>query len=372
MVDSIDLRENIEHDGRTYFLQTSYLPDEGCIRSSFFENGTLLDSTTHVVEKGAATVDLRKLAKDVHQNNSSKFQFLLSARDRMRKSGDPALHMRLSRALLGRKLYGEAVSEARLALEKGEKGSYPYKVISKSYFHMGDLDQAEASIEKGLRISPEYPDLHNLKGEILIEQKRCKEAIDCFNRAIGLNYYYGTPYIGLVRAYLLNMIIKEDFELSRDLESEVFKNLERASQLDPSIRAEVTERVRVLFRDQQYEEIYAVLSGIREDYKKEVEDILLELDIMLMEGSGNLKEEDITGYLERIRRMTEENPTYADGFNSLGILYTAKCKVLMDKASEAFRKALEINNKYGKAQKNLRLAENDRQGIFILLKALLD
>ncbi len=44
----------------------------------------------------------------------------------------------------------------------------------------------------------------------------------------------------------------------------------------------------------------------------------------------------------------------------------------MDKASEAFSKALEINNNYKKAQKNLRLAENDRQGIFILLKALLD
>jgi hypothetical protein len=44
----------------------------------------------------------------------------------------------------------------------------------------------------------------------------------------------------------------------------------------------------------------------------------------------------------------------------------------MDKASAAFRKALEINANYNKAKKNLRLSENDRQGIFILLKALLD
>jgi len=44
----------------------------------------------------------------------------------------------------------------------------------------------------------------------------------------------------------------------------------------------------------------------------------------------------------------------------------------MDKASEAFNKALEINSRYEKARKNLRLTENDRQGIFILLKALLD
>jgi hypothetical protein len=44
----------------------------------------------------------------------------------------------------------------------------------------------------------------------------------------------------------------------------------------------------------------------------------------------------------------------------------------MDMASKAFRKALEINASYHKAQKNLRLSENDRQGIFILLKALLD
>jgi lipoprotein NlpI len=68
----------------------------------------------------------------------------------------------------------------------------------------------------------------------------------------------------------------------------------------------------------------------------------------------------------------EANPGYADLQNDLGILYTAKCKLFIDKAHEAFNGALAINKSYRKAEKNLKLAANDRQGIHFLLKALLD
>ncbi len=46
--------------------------------------------------------------------------------------------------------------------------------------------------------------------------------------------------------------------------------------------------------------------------------------------------------------------------------------MFIDKAHEAFRQSLTRNPTFKKAEKNLKLSGNDRQGIHFLLKALLD
>lgn len=372
-MDGFELREEIDHGGSKYFLQTSFLPKEGCIQSSFFKDGVLFDTVTRPLSKEESSTGAREMTKDAHLLSRKKFQFLLDARDRVKTSKDPIHHLKLAQALFRKNLFTEAVQEAEKALLTGRSDSRPYIVIGDSYFRMGEFGKAFEAVEKGIEINPEYPDLHNLMGLIFLKQKKCRQAIERFQHAIGLNLYYGEPYLNLARAFLLNSVIKEDYELSRDLESTFMSNLERAAQLNPMIRGESIEEARRLFEEQKYEEALDLLDGFNKRAARTgVEDIILELYLMLLKSGEDLREEDIESYLDRVRVIIDQNPTYADGYNSLGILYTAKCKILMDRASEAFTKALEINKSYRRAHKNLRLAENDRQGIFILLKALLD
>ncbi|MCK4235699.1 MAG: tetratricopeptide repeat protein [Candidatus Krumholzibacteria bacterium] len=372
-MNSFELREEINHGGSKYFLQTSFMPKKGCIQSSFFKNGALFDTVVKEVDEKSSTQDIRSLTKEVHIRNKGKLQFLLDVRDNVNKSIDYIPHLRLAQALFRRNLFAEAIKESQLAIEKGDNDSQPYIVIGESFYRMGDYEKAFEAIGKGIDVNPEYPDLHNLLGQIYLKQKMCREAIESFKRAIGLNLYYGESYFNLSKAYLLNTIIKEDYELSRDMDSMFSANLERASQLNPFIQGEVLEQAKGLFREGKYEETLELLDEITEKARRGgIRDIMLELYLMLIHSGDDLDEGDIEVYLERVKEIIEQNPTFADGYNSLGILYTAKCKILMDKASKAFSRALEINSNYRKAQKNLRLAENDRQGIFILLKALLD
>ena len=372
-MDSFELREEIDHGGSRYFLQTSYVPKKRCIQSSFFKNGVLFDTLIQKVDDESTTSDLRGQTKDVHVLNKKKFHFLLDVREKVNKSRDPMPHLRLAQALYRRNLFMEAIQESELAIEKGDNDSQPYIIIGESLYKMGDYEKAFEAIRRGIEINPEYPDLHNLMGQIYLKKKMCREAIESFKRAIGLNLYYGEPYLNLVRAHLLNTVVKEDYELSREIESTFATNVEKASQLNPFIQGEILEKAKNLFRQRKYKETLELLDEIKEvSGRGGIEDIVLELYLMLLHGSEDLKESNIELYLERVEDIIEKNPTFADGYNSLGILYTAKCKILMDRASKAFSRALEINSNYRKAQKNLRLAENDRQGIFILLKALLD
>lgn len=372
-MESYELREEIQHGGRSYFLQTSYLPRKGHVQTSFFVNGGLFDSIIEAVDGDTLPTDLRKLTKDIHQRNRDRFQLLLDARAAVDRLDDPLPHLKIAQTLFKRNLFVESIQEAQSAIIKGNKDSLPYFVMGASYYRLDEYERAFEYIQKGININPEYPDLHNLMGLVYLRQRRCTAAVECFKRAIGLNIYYGEPYFNLVRAYVLNTIVKEDYELSKELETKFSTNIERACQLNPFIPAEAVEQAKGLLSEQRYEEALKILDGVNiVESRSGIDDIVLELYLMFLVSGEDLDEKAIEGYLQRVTEIVDQNPSFADGYNSLGILYTAKCKILMDRASKSFRKALEINSKYKKAQKNLRLAENDRQGIFILLKALLD
>lgn len=372
-VTSFELREEIDHGGRKYFLQTSLLAQKGVIQSSFFKNGALFDTVQTSVDGKAAPDDLRRAAKDAHLENKQKFLLVLDASDRIRSSDDPKPHLKIAQVLFARHLYPEAIQEAQRSIDKGNRDSGPFMLIGESHFEMGNYDKALQAAKTGIDIAPEYPDAHNLLGKIYLKQQKCKLAIECFTRSIALNLYYGEPYLNLARAFLLNSIVKEDYELSRDLETSFSTNLDRAVQLDPYLLHDRVEEAKKLFRDKDYTgTLEALESAQQSSVRGGIDDIVLDLYMMLISDGEEFREEDIEKYLERVREIVDQNPTFADGHNTLGILYTAKCKIFMDRASIAFRKALEINTNYQKAQKNLRLSENDRQGIFILLKALLD
>ena len=370
---SFELREEIDHGGRKYFLQTSLLSEKGLIQSSFFKDGVLFDTMQLSTDGKASPDELKKAAKEVHIENKRKFLVVLNVSERVSSSDDPRPHLRIAQALFKRRLYQEALEEAKKSIDKGNKDSLPYMLIGESHYEMGNLDKAFEATAAGIDINPKYPDIHNLLGRIYLKRQKCKLAIECFNRAIGLNLYYGEPYFNLARAFLLNTIVKEDYELSKELDGAFMSNLERAAQLDPFLAGDSLEGAKKSFREKDYLGTYEALDvAKRKSIRGGVEDIILDLYMMLLYDGEDLKEEEIEKYLNRVREIVDQNPTFADGYNSLGILHTAKCKIYMDRASKAFRKALEINSNYQKAKKNLRLSENDRQGIFILLKALLD
>ncbi len=102
------------------------------------------------------------------------------------------------------------------------------------------------------------------------------------------------------------------------------------------------------------------------------EDLSLELYLIVKFRADQLTEEEIDHHVDRLRAALEANPGYADLQNNLGILYTAKCKHFIDRANASFAEALAVNPDFKRAEKNLKLVANDRQGIHFLLKALLD
>jgi len=122
-LNSFELREEIDHGGRVYFLQTSYVPDTDRIKSSFFKNGVLFDTVVHEINEKISPNELKSLTKEVHLHNKGKLQALLRARDKVKNFDSAQSHLKLAEALFRRNLFVEAIQECELALKKGNDNS---------------------------------------------------------------------------------------------------------------------------------------------------------------------------------------------------------------------------------------------------------
>ena len=93
--------------------------------------------------------------------------------------------------------------------------------------------------------------------------------------------------------------------------------------------------------------------------------------LKFMYGGKGLDNDTIRRYEERLKASLNDNGDYADIWNNLGVIHLIQCRNLFLQALGEFRKALEINPDFEKAQKNKILVENDGKEFLILLRAIL-
>jgi tetratricopeptide (TPR) repeat protein len=372
-MDSYELRSEIVSSGTKYYIQSNIVPAQKAIVTSLFHEGNLLSRQSERYDSSKGSDDLRTMIRKLHEERKGRITSLLDIRETLKKTADGRAHLKLGEALFKQKLFKEAMAEVIRSIKLGTETSKAYSILGASLLAVGDYDKALKSFRKGLDLSPEYPDLHNDLGETYLYLERCRDAAQCFEKALELNKYYQTAFMNLALALSLNVVLKQDYELSRDLKPRLKKILDMNVQLKPSLDTEEFRTALDALNKERYEVVYEKLLAIKKDQASVAEnDLSLELYLILKFRSHELTETEIDRSIDRLKMELEANPGYADLQNDLGILYTAKCKLFIDKAHHSFNEALTINKNYRKAEKNLKLAANDRQGIHFLLKALLD
>jgi Flp pilus assembly protein TadD len=372
-MESYEHRSEIAAYGRTYYLQTNLVPTQHSIITSLFHEGKLLSKRIEEYEPSLAPEKIRMLVRECHEERKGRINSLLSIKNKLKKTEDGKAHLKLGEALFHQNLFRESMTEIVRAVKLGIQQSRAFSLLGNCLLAIGDYEKAIKSFQRGIEISPDYPDLHNDLGCTYLMAKRCKDAVQSFKKALDLNKYYQDGYLNLAIALCLNVVEKEDFELSRNLKARLKEILDKVLQLNPALDTPDFQEALKALSIERYDGVYERLTKIKSDRSNVTNDNLsLDLYLILKFNADSVTEEELDRYIERTLRALETNPGYADKQNDLGILYAAKCKLFIDKANDSFQSALLINKSFKKAEKNLKLAANDRQGIHFLLKALLD
>jgi len=372
-MEGYDHRSEIISSGTKYYVQSSLVPAQRLVVTSLFHEGSLLSRQQANYDPALAPEAVRMLVRRLHDEFRARLLSLLDLRERLKKDVDGRAHLRLGEALYRQKLYREAMAEIIRSIKLGLEDAGGYSILGNCLLALGDVEKALRSFQKGIELSPEYADLHNDLGVAYMKLEKCRDAVSAFERSLEINRYYQAALLNLAIALAQNVVLKQEYELSRELRTRLRKLLELSLQLRPQLDGEdFREAMRAVDTD-RYDVVFEKLDAVKRDLDTVAgNDLSLEIYLILKFRADELTEEEVDALIARLGTALESNPGYADIQNDLGVLYAAKCKIFIDKAHESFRQALNRNPSFRKAEKNLKLAGNDRQGIHFLLKALLD
>lgn len=364
--------DKIKKLDREYLVKT--VLDEGNkkIISSIFDEGKLISSQVSDIDfngylQSSANYVLKFHKKYVDDHNT----ILDLVKEVENGYSRPEIAEKLGDVLYRKKMYREGQELLSSAIEKYPDNSKLKVILGKIFLAQELIAEAETELTEAVKISPSFPDYRNLLGLVYLKAQKAMAAINQFKKAIELNIYYYNAHFNLGLGYVLNGIIKENYELAKGLEQNCKETFNNAITYNPSLKTKEYEQAIKLLEAGKLEDAYDLLiAQTNKENNEPLDEILSELYLNYALEINNKTEDKIRRYIEKLNNLLKDNPNYADLQNELGKAYVMLGKFMKDKAITHFKKALEINPAYSIAEKNLKLSENDMRGFDVFLKAI--
>ncbi len=355
-----------------YFLKTANSEYENRIVSSFFRNGELIDTQFKDYDENVKGERLLQETRTFHDEKRAEVQSLLSLSEKMRDTDQVETKNLLGLAFLRRGMYEEAVQEFEEAAVLDKDNALIYNNLGRSYLGVDKITEATKVLRMAIKLRSQFADVHNNLGLAYLKKNQCKKAVDCFDKAVEINQYYAEAFYNLGLAYVLNAYKREDFNLSVNCYVKVMECMEKAIKINPAYRNEHFDRAEAMLRNKEFEQAYSEFDKGRR-YVAPTTDFPFILDFYLrvLHAENKLKSGMVLRHIKQLEKNLKKHPSYADLYNHLGVAYVILSKIINNKASQQFHKALEINPDFIRAKRNQRLAEYDQKGIQLLFDAIL-
>jgi len=369
---AIGFSDKFQRLGREYLLQTSVNELHKTIATSLFHAGQLINSRTLPLPENLSGGALLDSVSRIHEQSLSDIDSLLGLVDRMKSLDKPEIIEKVGKTLCNRELYDEGHELLALAVQRYPDMPGLRFVLGRLSLASGMLDEALEQLTRAVDLAPTYPDYRNFLGVAYLRSGKPVAAIDEFKKAVEQNIYYDQAYFNLGLAFIYNGIVKEDFNLAKNLIHNCEEAFKKATLFNPSYLSEEYGTGMELLLEGRLEKAYEILTNVANETLtlSSSEERLLEMYLRYIYGEDGMTEDGIKEYVEQIGGLLKANPGHADLHNELGMGYTVMSKFLNNKAMEHFKEALRINPGFLKAARNLKLSQNDLKGFEVLLEAI--
>jgi len=378
----IGFNDNLEIAGRTFHIQTASSTGKGSIRCEIFENGRVLSTAEVDFERRSKSQKhsfddrLKTVVESLHQEMMSEIELLFTIGDKIKNLGHAPSNSKIGLIFLQNNLIEDAISHFKLAIKNDPNYLEAYNNLGMTYIQIGESKKASQIFATAVKKGTNFTDLHNNYGLSLLVDGNYKEAMSAIQKALKINKKYKEAHFNLALLYIKSILSDKTGEVLPPPSIRKQRALEHLNTIKES-KIKVFDRIfDKLVRHIENNE-FEPSARILEEYRTKVfpRDLssLISTNFYLkfMYGGKGLDNDTIHRYEERLKYALEENDDYADIWNNLGVIHLIQCRNLFLQALAEFRKALEINPDFEKAQKNKKLVENDGKEFLILLRAIL-
>jgi tetratricopeptide (TPR) repeat protein len=373
----LGLNGDILVGGHRFHVQTAYSANSEKIVSHVFEQGRIIDQLEVSCAGETASESLSKKLKAVHFEVISEMELLFFMAEKVRRAKHAASCVRLGQVFIEKNLYADALAILQTAEELSPDTPEACLYRGIALLRQGEPRQAETVLRLGLQRAPNYADLHHYLGVTFLEQRRELEALPEFEAALAINpkFFWARFHLGLTLLQTLHSSFQAENHLpppsirSKRAQEHLASLLQAPSALrDVSKIQTALDLVRMGEMTAAIEELHHMRREAQTELGFGFEN---EFYLKFIYGGKARDEAFVESYAARLREAIQAAPEYADLRNHLGIAYLIQCRNLFLRALDEFRAALKINPNYKRAERNLKISENDGKGFLILLRALL-
>lgn len=378
----IGLNQNLEVGSRRFHIQTATNVEDGSVRSEIFEEGKLLYVENSKYERRNSKEDLgieprlRTSVDKLHRLILHELDSLFEISEILMQQDDDSPNEKIGLVFLHMRIFDKAEIHFKRVISLNPERFSSYIYLARCYFMQGRTSLAYKSVTELLNRKVDYADLHNLMGLILMEKKRYVNAFKYFQLALKKNPSYTEVYLNLTVAILLRIqALKEE---SKDDEIEktinflkvVLKKVERVGGLADR---QLVNKLLTILKNEGIKKALSILHKYKEDNyvrKMPAEIVGYEFFLRLRYLNEELTEEVLDSFEEKIANELERNSNFPDLWNYLALIHLMQCRLFFLKGLGNFKESTRINPNFEKAQKNLRLVENDGREFLTLINAL--
>ncbi len=370
---SISLNDTLLSRQFKYLIKTSLDPASPNVVSTLFRDGIILN-TFEINHGNWNSVDeIGQFVEQVHLQRKNEFELLFKLSQNYIQTTNHRLAVLIGNSLLRKNLIDEALSFLSEVVEKMPQEDDVLFALGKVNYKIKSFELAEKFLKKAVELKPDYADYRTLLGQIYLERNACSLAGKEFEKAVALNIYYAEAHYWYGLTYIKNAIVREDYELSINLEENAIKAFETAAQLNPAYKQSSYFYGLEAIKKKNYQDALDIFLETHKIIKKpDPRAIIDHFYLMLVNQEEKLDITSIWNYIKKLKMTITNYPNYVDLYNDLGIAYSILGAYLQKDAIKYFDKALQGNSNFQKANRNRKLIKNENRGLEFLLDTLLE
>ncbi len=371
-MENLGLNNDVLVGGRKFHVQTNYSDSQRRVISKVFNEGEVIESRELQVQEAASREEIENSMNELHQELITEMEVLYYICEKVKTVRHAVSSNKLGLLFLKKNLLKEAIEQFNLALEIDPSYREVYANLGRALMIDNSFGEAVQVLKKGAEEAPDFADIQNYLGMAYLYERNFEEAVKHLQQAIRLNENYIGAHFHLGISYLAQSLDGVHGMAGEDLQAKALHHLDIASERMVDRHIPNFEHIKNLVSRHAYKEaVEEYLQTRPKEVLTHFMNIENEFYLKFMYGGKGKDDAFISEYVQKLREILQEHPDYADVHNSLGVANLIQCRNLFLKALEEFRTALKINPSFKKAEKNLKLAENDGKGFLILLRAIL-
>jgi tetratricopeptide (TPR) repeat protein len=362
---------------RKLAIQTRFDPESRKIQATILDGEQIVDIREALLDDQIADEQFEAEVRQFYELTLSDLDLLFCVIDKVHEGKNPASLAKLGTLFLEKGFFEEAIDTFTAILEIDDDFENIYYSLGQAWYRKGALEQALSYLHRAAEKRPGYPDVHYLLAEVLRKNGDHQLAAESCQKAISLNADY-------VSAHLLLGLIWAESTLLMPAHPELPPPIERMKEskqhllyamdlVTPEQRLHLEKGVECLEFRERLEEGLSEIEKAIEPPAVNHRSVIADSEFYLKFMFADLERDNRTldSYIKTLEKAISQHPDYADLHQSLGTAYLLRGWHSFTRSVEAYREAVHINPDYQKAQKNLKLLENDGRGFLILLRAIL-